>query len=544
MTKASGLGGISVSTLPRIRAALHLLKLMVFATLGVGLGAANLAASASPAPAVDPDLEADPKRILAHVRALQESPDETHAKARKGDAADYIAAQFAAYGLKPAGNEGSYFQDVPMTRVRTLTDSAVALVSTSLETLSLRIGDDVLISNPARTAAAYIDAPVVFAGYGIRAPEYDWDDYKDVDVRGKVVLLLANEPTPRPADFHGHAPSRYGSWEYKFAEAERRGAVAALIVSTADPTGASWNEVRRTWGTARYYPQDDAAPTFQAAGWIHPEALRKLAALAELNGTDTLAARAQAGDFMPTQLPLRLQALIASEVRPVDGRMVIAVLPARGGTSHEALLYSAQYNRRGDAEARAARGGDEVSPVGAAMLLETARLWSQSSPPQRMVLFAALPPEDNGVAEAAYLSDRGPVSAGRTSLALTYRAYALGGDAHHITAGGADRTSFSTLVDSTAKSLGLAIAGDSQSASAYGTSAYTLAQAGIPSISLGGSTPGTLAQFGYQLGAQAVSQPKLVGWIPGDEFEAERKRNQLTAQTGHMPLVRKPKRHK
>src|SRR4029077_1597662 len=160
---------------------------------------------------------AAPERIWAHVKVLAgDRQEERTADPHSRDVADYIARQFALYGLSPAGENGTYFQEVPMTEVQTLGETSFTVVTAGLETLTLRNLEDFVTTNERQTESAYIDAPIVFGGYGIQAPEYDWDDYKQTDLRGKVALLLANEPTfSDPKSPLGKTPSHYGSAAYK-----------------------------------------------------------------------------------------------------------------------------------------------------------------------------------------------------------------------------------------------------------------------------------------------------------------------------------------
>lgn len=488
-----------------------------------------------PAPATKPLLVQEGReRIRADVQALATRAPGAHATAATGDgAAKYIAAQFAAYGLEPEGDDGSYFEKVPLIQIRTLADTRLTVVSDGLDSLALHNGVEVLTGNETGLESTNIDAPIVFAGYGVEAPESGADDYKEVDLTGKVVLLLASDPPLQATDSrHEHSPVHHEDTRALFEQVARHGAVAALLVQPS-LSAEDWSGLQKTWGAARYYLHDDVRPRLPAAAWIRPDAARKLLALAGLE-LETLIAGAQTKDFAPLALPLRLQGHIASEARRIDARNVLGALPGRGGNAQEALLYAARY--------------DDPSRVrDTASMLELARLWSKSTlPPKRTIFFAALTSQDAAAAGAEYLVTHVPIPPGKISVALSCNVRNSGGDSHRVSAEAATRTSFSATAESSARELGLVLADDSPALSSLREepSAYRFAQGGIPSIALVGSDPETLATFGHELGVRAAAQTKLIEWLPGDEFAAARLQSEITARPGHQPTPHRPKRRK
>src|SRR5260370_8394250 len=172
---------------------------------------------------------------------------------RGGDmAADYIAKQFASYGLKPAGDNGTFSQEVPMVGVKTLPDTTFKFVEASGKSFEAKNLTEFVTNNESQTETADIDAPIVFVGYGIRATEYDWDDYKTVDLKGKVALLFVNEPSSDDLDFFkGKALTYYDRWTYKFEETARHWAVATFFIHRTDLAAYGWDVVRTSWGTER-----------------------------------------------------------------------------------------------------------------------------------------------------------------------------------------------------------------------------------------------------------------------------------------------------
>jgi Zn-dependent M28 family amino/carboxypeptidase len=562
------------------------LKLIVTTVFAVVLCVSYLDAQASKtknkteAASVRAKIHADPDRIRAHVKFLASDLLEGRGTGQRGGdiAAEYIATQFALYGLKPAGENGTYFQDVPMVGVKTLSETSFNFVTTSLETMTLKNLEDFVTNNESQTEAAYIDAPIVFVGYGIKAPENNWDDYKGTDLKGKVALLFVNEPTSEdPKFFQGKALTYYGGWTYKFEETARRGAIATLIIHRPDLASYGWEVVRNSWGKERSYLRGDARPKLQAASWIQLEVAKKLVGMAGLD-LDKLFEQAQSKDFAPVELPVRLQAHVASQLRPFVSRNVLAALSSYGPMSQEAVLYTAHYDHLGidpDMKGDNIYNGAVDNATGCGVLLEVARVWSQAPSVPRAILFAALTAEEQGLLGSEYLGKHSPVPPGKVSLDLNYDTLAPVGDPEEVEVAGAERTTFYSSLEEQAKAFGLAIRPEAhpEAGHYYQSDHFNLARVGIPSFSIAQGLkfrghdeewgkaqkqdyaehryhrpndeyrPGMdftgnakMAMFGYAVGVEAASWPKLIGWLPGDEFEVERTRSQ--------PLDLKLQQHK
>jgi Zn-dependent M28 family amino/carboxypeptidase len=513
----------------------------------------------------------DPEKIRAHVKFLASDLLEGRGTGQRGGdiAAEYIATQFELYGLKPGAENGTYFQDVPMMGVKTLEATSFKLVPASGEAITLKNLDDFVTNNESQTETADIDAPIVFVGYGITAPEYNWDDYKGVDLKGKVALLFVNEPiSDDPKFFKGKALTYYGRWTYKFEETARHGAVATLIIHRTDLASYGWQVVRNSMGTEREHLRRDASPKLQAASWIQLDVARKLAAMSGQD-IDTMFQQAQSRDFKPFELPVRLQAHVASQLHPFVSRNVIAKLPgADPQRAGQAVLYTAHYDHLG---INPNMSGDNIyngavdNATGCAILLELARTWSLSKlPPPRSILFAAVTAEEQGLLGSEYLGKHSPISPSKITVDLNYDALAPIGDPEEIEVSGAERTTFYPLVESMAKTFGLAIRPDSRPEAGhyYRSDHFSLARVGIPSFSISEGLKykghdvawgeaqaqdyvdhryhqpsdeyrpemdftglAKMARFGFLLGQQAALAPALQGWQPGDEFEAARKRS-------------------
>src|SRR5438874_11359172 len=215
-----------------------------------------------------------PEEIDAHLRFLSSDLLEGRAPATRGGrlAEEYIAAQLKTFGVRPGVGDTSYFQRVPIDVVKA-DPKTIKVTASGKANANLRFTDDVVVWPGSATESSSAHGELVFVGYGATAPEYKWDDFKGTDVRGKILLVLVNDPPASSAEpnlFGGRAMTYYGRWTYKYEEAERRGAAAALIVHTTDAAGYPWHTVVGSWSTEqRMLPRPTNAPDPLAVrGWI------------------------------------------------------------------------------------------------------------------------------------------------------------------------------------------------------------------------------------------------------------------------------------
>jgi Zn-dependent M28 family amino/carboxypeptidase len=534
------------------------------------------AASASSSLGLPPQVRAaiagiDAEHIRAHVRFLADDLLEGRGTgARGGDiAAGYIAAQFALDGLVPAGDAGTYLQKVRFTGVHTLPSTTASLQPAQGAAIGLQLGEDFVTSNQTQTASVELDAPIVFVGYGIDAPEYHWNDFKGVDVRGKVLLLIVNEPPSKdPKFFNGEAMTYYGRWTYKFEQAARLGAAGVLIIHRTDLASYGWDVVRNSWSGEEVYLRDDADPKLKAASWIHLEAARKLFGAAGLD-LDKMIALAGTRQFKARELPVRFKAHIESAVRDFESSNVVGVLPgADPGALAGAIAYSAHYDHLGiDPN----RPGDNIyngavdNATGCGILLELARAFTTSTlKPPHPVLFVAVTAEEKGLLGSNYWGKHLPIPARDISLDLNFDAVPPIGLPASVNVTGAERTTFYPTVEKTAAAFGYDIEPDAEPGAGhyYRSDHFSLARAGVPAFSINTAlefvghpaewgkaqreeytakhyhqpsdeyspsmdfaSNAALAQFGYALGWEALAAPSEIAWKPGDEFEAARKRS-------------------
>ncbi len=535
-----------------------------------------------------PKIEAD--KIRDAVKYLSSDELEGRGTGQKGGdvAADYIAAQFKSYGLKPAGDNGTFFQNVPMVGVKTLPSTSFSFVPATGSPVPLKNLDDYVTSNETQTPSADIDAPIVFVGYGITAPEENWDDYKGYDMKGKVALLFVSEPESNdPKFFKGKALTYNGRWVYKYDVTARHGAIATLIIHRTDLASYPWEVVRNSWGGERSYLKLDGTPKLQAASWIQLDVARKLVGLAGLD-LDKLYKQAQSRDFKPVELNVKLKAHIASEIRPFNSRNVVAKLEgADPKRKSEAILYTAHYDHFGIDNSRPK--GDNIyhgaidNATGCGILLELARVWAGTKPtPPRTILFNSVTAEEQGLLGSEYFGKHPYVPAGRISLDLNFDALAPLGDPEEVEVSGAERTTFYPEVERLAKEYGLAIKPDAmpEAGHYYRSDHFSLSRVGIPAFSISEGMKfrdhdlawgeaqakdyvtnnyhkptdefhpvwdfqglAKMASFGYELGLAAAQQPDLVQWLPGDEFEPARKMVTSRGVDGSLLFAGHPNLH-
>jgi len=548
-------------------------KLLAVLVLVSSVCLAQAPKPASPAiPGVPAAMNAiDAERIRAQTRFLADDLLEGRGTGQRGGdlAARYLAAEFELYGLKPAGDDGTYFQKVALVGVKTdPKESRYALVPQKGAAMPLRFAEDYVVNNHTQTEVVDVDAPIVFVGYGIEAPEYGWNDYKDADVKGKVVMMFVNEPPSDDAKFFtGPALTYYGRWTYKYEQAARKGAVGAILIHKTEMASYGWEVVRNSWSGER--SAADAAGKgnqLKAASWVQLEVARKALAAAGQD-LDKLLADARSRDFQPIALPLALKAHVVSKVRRFHTSNVVAMLPGSDPKLKEqAIFYTAHYDHFG---VRPEEKGDNIyngaldNATGCAMVLELARAWSLARPrPKRSIYFAMVGAEEQGLLGSEYLGKNPPLPANNIQLGINLDAIAPYGHPEEVEMVGYDRTTFGPMVEQVAKAFGLRIMPDANPSAGlyYRSDHFSFARVGVPAFSVGagrkfrGKTKEwgdqmadaytakdyhkpsddfradwdftanvVLAKLGFALGWKAAQMPAQIQWKPGDEFEKARK---------------------
>ncbi len=433
--------------------------------------------------------------------------------------------------------------------------------------VDLAFGTDFVANNQTHTPMATVDAPIVFVGHGIVAPEYGWDDYAGADVKGKVVLIVVNEPPSTDVNFFkGEALTYYGRWTYKFEEAGRHGAVGALIIHRTDLASYGWSVVQNSWSGEHSYLRNDPNARLTAASWIQHAAADKLLASVGMTADQAIDSSNQRG-FKAMPLPVRLQATLTSQVRNYDSANIVAKLP--GTAPGNAVLYTGHWDHFGIDRTRT---GDPVfhgaadNATGSAIVMELGRVFAEKkATPAHDVYFACVTAEEQGLLGSQYLGEHPPTPAKNISLDLNFDDLAPIGDVRSGTVHGAERTTVYPVVEALARQDGLTLQPDAfpMAGHFYRSDHFSLARTGIPAFSIGEGTlfrnhddswgkqqaddytanryhtpadryeptmdfsgNARMARFGFELGWQVLQQPTTVEWLPGDEFERARKRSE------------------
>src|ERR1700719_1236396 len=426
-------------------------SLLLWAESGAGAGGAKGAKAPSvrlPGPAFVALETITPEHIRWHVRYLSHDLLEGRGTGQRGGdiAAEYIATQFAEYGLKPSGDHGTYMQKVPLVGITTLPETQFSLVPKQGKAMHLKPLDEFVAYDQTQQPKSDIDADIVYVGYGIEAPEYNWDDYKGLDVHGKVLLMLVNEPpSDDPKFFKGKALTYYGRWTYKFEEAARKGAVGVILVHQAQMASYPWEVVRNSNSGEKSYLKLEG-PALKVASWVQLDVAQRLASASGMD-LEKMMHDAQSRDFHPVNLGAKLRAHMVSKIRNFESNNVVAILP--GGdrkTADEAVMYTAHYDHFGirpDMPGDNIFNGADDNATGCGILLELARTFGTATqPPRRSLLFAAVTAEEQGFLGSEYLGKHPPIPAGKIVLDLNYDDVKPLGAPEEVEVSGAERTTF------------------------------------------------------------------------------------------------------
>ena len=449
------------------------------------------------------------------VKALSSDEFEGRAPGSVGEekTTAYLEAQMKRIGLQP-GNNGSYFQDVPM--VETTADEAATTMTlaTAKGDHALKFGTDYVIGTRTGQTEVKLDASdMVFVGYGVDAPEQQWNDYAGQDWTGKTVVMFVNDPGFHAKDetlFGGNRMTYYGRWTYKFEEAARKGAAAALIVH--DTAGASygWDVVKNSWAGPQYDlpAKDDPEKRIPLQGWLSAEAARQLFADA---GLDLDAAYASAGKrgFKPVPLKAKATVSLKSSITEKTSRNVIGVLP--GATKpDEAVLYMAHWDHLGKHEGEE---GDNIyngavdNATGVAGILEIAEAFAHQDPkPARSVVFVAVTLEESGLLGSRYYVAHPTFPMDKIAGVINLDAMSLGGKSRDFVVTGKGNSELEDMLKVYADQQGRVLTEEGNPAGGYyfRSDHFNFAKAGVPALYAKGGND--LLEGGVEAGKAASEE--------------------------------------
>ena len=513
-----------------------------------------------------------PEGIRAHTRALADDLLEGRGTASRGErlAQLYIVGQMESLGLQPGAPDGTWRQSFDVVGITSHSPDTIRFTRSG-ETLDLRFRDDfIAFSGVAEPEARVAAAEVVFVGYGIVAPEYGWDDYKGADVTGKVVLMMNNDPEDDPKLFAGKTRLYYGRWDYKYENAARHGAVAAIIIHTTPSAGYPWQVVQSSWTTEQFSLPDEGGPQLRVEAWTTEEASRRIAALGGQD-LDALRAAAQKREFKAVPLGVTLDVALQNDVRRKTTANVLGRLPGSDpALSSQAIIYTAHYDHLGMKE-DAKPGEDAIyngardNASGVAAMLEIARaMTALPKPPRRSVLFAAAAAEEQGLLGSQYLAAHPPLPLGRLAVDINIDEMNLWGRTRDLIMIGLGKSSVDDWVHAIAAMQGRHVEPDASPDKGffYRSDQFPFAKAGVPAAYFEAGTDvldkpagygeqkskeyddrdyhqpsdelrpdwdfsgaAEDARFFFYLGLKAANEAAMPAWRPGDEFEAARKKS-------------------
>jgi Zn-dependent M28 family amino/carboxypeptidase len=490
---------------------MNLLQYQLAATLAL----ASLMRLAVAAPETPPASHINPSTLMEHIRVLSSDAFEGRGPGTPGEekSVAYITDQFKKFGLEPGNPNGTYTQDVPVVRI---TGAPEALFSAGGTTLNFNIPSElVLWSGLVQPEVSVENSDIVFVGYGVVAPEYNWNDFKDVDVRGKTILCLINDPAvPDPNNpgkldpslFKGKEMTYYGRWTYKYEEAGRKGAQAAIIIHETEPAAYPFNVVINSNARERFeLKEGDSAKRCLVEGWIAFEAAQKLCAAAGADLAE-LKKAALSRDFKPRALNAKTTIHIKNSFQEIGSRNVLALLPGSSARlKDELLIYSAHWDHLGrDPRLQ----GDQIyngaldNASGVAGLLELARVFAAGPAPQRSILFLAVTAEEKGLLGSKYYATHPLYPINRTVANLNMDGINPLGRTEDLEVIGLGKTTIEDMIAKDLKKHGRHASPDSEPEKGYfyRSDHFEFAKVGVPSLhfSTGTNFIGKPADYGIR----------------------------------------------
>ncbi|HEX7184693.1 MAG TPA: M28 family metallopeptidase [Thermoanaerobaculia bacterium] len=539
------------------------------ALLALGLPAA-VRSHESDARSADPAQVIDRASLEGPIRFLADDLLEGRGPASRGDqlTQTYLATTMQSLGLEPGFAKRSYLQPFDIVGVTAEVPKTWDFRKGG-QSLTLKYWDQFIAASGVQKDQAVLDnAEVVFVGYGIEAPEYQWNDYKGMDLKGKVLLMLNNDPEDDPKLFEGNRRLYYGRWTYKYESAARQGAAGAIIVHTTPSAGYGWQVVQSSWTGEQFELPAEGEPRMQVKGWTTEDAARQLVKLGGQD-LDALVKQAKSRDFRPVPLGVTTSLTLANKVQKVQTANVAGLL--RGSDPEikdEVVVYSAHHDHLGIGEPN--KEGDKIyngavdNAAGVAQILAIARAFSEMpQKPKRSILFLFVAAEEQGLLGSAYYARHPTFAPGKIAANINYDGGNIFGRTLDLTYIGLGKSSLDQVIKTLAAKQGRTVVGDQfpDKGFFYRSDQFNFAKIGIPAIYLDNGTrfrdrpenwgkeqieaweadhyhqpsdeitsewnyDGMIedARLGFHAGLEIANNPTLPAWNPGDEFEAARKK--------------------
>jgi Zn-dependent M28 family amino/carboxypeptidase len=487
--------------------------------------------------AVPAAAQTDPQRLSDAVKILASDDFGGRAPGTPGEkkTVDWLIAQFKAMGVEPGGENGSWTQAVPLLRTQ-ITGGTLGVTGPKGRT-PLTQGKDVSMTTVRGDARVSVkDAPMVFVGYGVHAPEAKWDDFKGQDLKGQVAVFLVNDPDFEAVagdDAKGRFGDRrmtyYGRWTYKYEEAARRGAAAALIVHDTGGAGYPWSTANASNGENYDIVRGKDDPRVPLQGWLEHDAANRMFASAGLD-LNALRVKARSAAFKPVDMKLRFSADMPVKVERIESANVIAKIPGVK-RADESVMFGAHWDAYGegpaDASGKTLRPGANDDALGVAGVLELARQFKAGPAPDRTIVFALWTGEERGLLGSEHYATHPLYPLAKTAANLTLDILQTAGPANDVVLVGAGNSSLDTLLGDAAKTQGRTITPEtfSERGLFYRADHFSVVRKGVPSLllmALGGApdlkTGGKAAGQKWLDGYMACYHKTCDAWSPSWDF--------------------------
>jgi Zn-dependent M28 family amino/carboxypeptidase len=532
----------------------------------------------TPAPEPQAPVSADARTAAAQIQAdylraqitkLSSDEFEGRGPATPGDekARAYIVEQLQSIGFAPGGPGGEWQQTFDVVGVTAKMPKQWTFKRGG-KSVAFNWWDDYIAGSGVQDEKAAVkDAEIVFVGYGIQAPEFGWDDFKGQDLKGKVLLMLNNDPDWSPELFAGDTRLYYGRWSYKYESAARQGAAGAIIVHTTPSAGYGWQVVQTSWSGEQVELPADGEPRIQVKGWLTQEKSRELAQLAGQD-LDKLIEQAKSKDFRPVPLGVTTSLQFANKINRSTTANVYGVLEGSDPElKKEYVIYSAHHDHLGVGDAN--ESGDKIfngamdNASGVAQLLAIGKSFKAlPTPPKRSIMLLFVAAEEQGLLGSKYYAAHPTVEPGRIAANINYDGGNIWGRTTDIVYIGKGKSTMDDYLNPLAQMQGRTVTADQYPDRGYfyRSDQFSFAKIGVPALYLdtGGKFVGKPeswgdeqhaeyeskhyhqpsdeindswnfdgmiddAQLGFYVGVNIANAAEMPSWAPGDEFEAARK---------------------